>query len=105
MGKMNGDSTTHREETAHVSIDFVVGEICFNVSILVTCACIGKRVNYGCLRLCSGGYIVRGLPGLRAVLGIFLRAETEASAASRSRFVGTRLWWFCATLCGGLSSR
>jgi hypothetical protein len=76
---------------AYVGINFVIGEVCFNVSLVVTHVCLGERVNLGCFRFYGGSHLVRGLPRLSIVLSIFLRAETEAPAASRFRFVGARL--------------
>ena len=94
----------YRRETAYVSIDLIVGEICLYVSI-VTRACLGKRVNLGCLGVRTGSGVVRGFPSLRVVLGIFLRAEPEAPAASRARVISARLRWFGATLWRWLSTR
>jgi len=91
-------------ETAYVSINLVVSEICLNVSI-VTRACLWKRVKLGYLGVRTGSDVVRGFSSLRVVLGIFLRTEPEAPATSRARVVSARLRWFGATLCRWLSAR
>lgn len=82
---------------AYIGINFVVGEIRLDVSIVVAHARLRNRVNL-CLGLHSSSRVIRWLPGLRIVLGVLLRAESETSASGWSGFVGTRLGWFGAAL-------
>ena len=81
----------HIRGNTYISLDFIVGKIRLDVRIIVTRACLLKRVNLWWFRLCSGSDVIRGLPRLRVILGFFLCAEAEAPAASWTRFVGVCL--------------
>lgn len=91
-------------ETAYVSIDLIVSEICLNMSI-VTRACLWKRIKLGYLGVRTGSDVIGGFPSLCVILGVFLRTEPEAPATGRTRVVSARLRWFGATLRRWMSAR